>query len=301
MSTPIIEIEIPLPPKELSPNAYVHWRAKSKAKKEYRRSVLYFAVAAMGQKTLNLKECRIQAKWVFTKNARRDRDNLLASLKTAFDALTLAKVLTDDYGVEHMNPEIKIDPNRLRGHVTLCIYPPLTRNESNDSDSAHGMDADRPTAPSAAGHDCIGGGDIPANHGDGRQEACGNAGVLPHAGQAPRNLDRKAGVLHPGGSAGVHPARSQGSGRWLGLSESDSLALLHEAVNATGLEWTSIERIRNGCRREEDVRNRGVLAIYLSEEKGLDWKSVSRVIVGTSTKHSTFLLAARRVRQSMGR
>ena len=82
------------PPKELSPNARVHWSKKSKAAKAYRLDCFYLA-----------KEARITARedgpislrieFVPPDRRGRDLDNMLASIKSGLDGLAEALKVND--------------------------------------------------------------------------------------------------------------------------------------------------------------------------------------------------------------
>ena len=83
------------PPKELSPNARVHWSKKSKAAKAYRLDCFYLA-----------KEARITAResgpislhieFVPPDRRGRDLDNMLASIKSGLDGLAEALKVNDN-------------------------------------------------------------------------------------------------------------------------------------------------------------------------------------------------------------
>lgn len=91
-----VTIYLPLPPAALNPNARVHWRTKAKATKAYREAARW---AAHAPHAAQWKVADIQAHFRFGQDRRRDRDNLLASLKAAFDGLVDAGLLADDSGV----------------------------------------------------------------------------------------------------------------------------------------------------------------------------------------------------------
>lgn len=94
-----VTIYLPLPPAALKPNARVHWRTKAKATKAYRETARW---AALVPHPSAWKSAEIQAHFRFKQDRRRDRDNLLASLKAAFDGLVDARLLADDSGLTHL-------------------------------------------------------------------------------------------------------------------------------------------------------------------------------------------------------
>jgi Holliday junction resolvase RusA-like endonuclease len=56
----------------------------------------------------------------YAKDARRrDRDNILASMKPAFDGLVDAGILADDEGLTHAPVRIEIDRKNPRVEITI--------------------------------------------------------------------------------------------------------------------------------------------------------------------------------------
>jgi len=109
-------ITLPLPPRELSPNWRGHWAQKAKAVKKYRQ--LAWAVA-MSETRCNWPTANAQATFYFRDRRRRDRDNLLASLKSAFDGLTDAGVIDDDSGLTHLPVIVEYDKANPRVEITV--------------------------------------------------------------------------------------------------------------------------------------------------------------------------------------
>jgi crossover junction endodeoxyribonuclease RusA len=114
-----VTIYLPLPPDALKPNARVHWRTKAKATKTYRETARW---AAHAPHPAAWKAAEIQAHFRFKQDRRRDRDNLLASLKAAFDGLVDARLLSDDSGVTHL-------PVTWEKHDTTGVVLTVTRVE----------------------------------------------------------------------------------------------------------------------------------------------------------------------------
>jgi crossover junction endodeoxyribonuclease RusA len=95
------EITLPLPPKELSPNARVHWAVKATAVKGYRALAWAEAKRIIGREAApKWKNATAQATFYFTKVARRDKDNFQAMLKPAFDGIRDSGIIDDDKGGE---------------------------------------------------------------------------------------------------------------------------------------------------------------------------------------------------------
>ena len=100
----MITLTLPLPPKELSPNARVPWYVKSRAIKAYRYEV---AIEALRQAPLRWMSPPVEGPGVLppitadvefwhATNRKRDEDNLRASLKTLWDGLVDARFLPGD-------------------------------------------------------------------------------------------------------------------------------------------------------------------------------------------------------------
>lgn len=94
----ILKIWLGLPPRELSPNARVHWAAKARAVKAYRSDARLCALAAMGgrKKGFPWPGAILVAEFHFLTKRKRDRDNLAASLKSAIDGFADAGIVKDD-------------------------------------------------------------------------------------------------------------------------------------------------------------------------------------------------------------
>jgi len=66
-----------------------------------------------------MRLARVTARFFFRNRRRRDRDNLLASLKPAFDGLADAGVVGNDSGMVHMPVEQYVD--RTNPRVELVV------------------------------------------------------------------------------------------------------------------------------------------------------------------------------------
>lgn len=112
-------VVLPLPPRELSPNSRSHWRVKARHVKEYRHRARYETAFLLSKKP-PLDAVRIEARFFFRDKRRRDRDNLLASLKSAFDGIADAGLVRNDSDITHLPVVIDVDRNepRVELHVT---------------------------------------------------------------------------------------------------------------------------------------------------------------------------------------
>ena len=101
-----MKCEFPWPPKELSPNARVHWAKLANAKARYVNDCGWAAKAHIGghsmaqiidRRQFPLRPpVQAQVTFVVTDNRRRDSDNHMAMLKPLWDGLVAIEVLEDD-------------------------------------------------------------------------------------------------------------------------------------------------------------------------------------------------------------
>lgn len=118
-----MKLTFSIPPKSLAPNARVHYMTKASAIKKHRAAVALVArieVHNAGWKTA--ERARVRATFYFSTKRRRDADNLLASLKAAFDGLRDAGVINDDAGLEHQPVQVAIDKQNPRVELEVeCL------------------------------------------------------------------------------------------------------------------------------------------------------------------------------------
>lgn len=111
----MIDMTLPWPPKELSPNARVHWRQKHKHAKAYRRTCGLIALA--------LDAPRLSGKkyfWVtFCPPNRRsyDDDNLLARFKAGRDGVADGLGIDDKNFVTTINIGKPVPGGAVRVHI----------------------------------------------------------------------------------------------------------------------------------------------------------------------------------------
>ncbi len=78
-----LKITLPLPSRNLSPNARVHWTVSSRHKKIARRLSMIQTFAQVGQ--FKIKSYRLDFYW--PNKRRRDKDNACASCKSYLDGV----------------------------------------------------------------------------------------------------------------------------------------------------------------------------------------------------------------------
>lgn len=143
-----VRIELPFPPKELSPNARVHWREKAAVVADYRETVGWIGRQRCTAEALTANRPPvIQAvteihvgKWetekvsfpltppvraavtfVVPNRHKRDLDNLLAMLKPAWDGLTDAGVLAGDDSEQFSVESAKVEWAAYREATGPCV------------------------------------------------------------------------------------------------------------------------------------------------------------------------------------
>jgi crossover junction endodeoxyribonuclease RusA len=88
-------VTLPWPPKELSPNARVHWAKKAKAAKGYGIDA-HFASFARGNSPPPAGSAPLVSITFYPPdNRRRDLDNMLASIKSGLDGIASAIGIDD--------------------------------------------------------------------------------------------------------------------------------------------------------------------------------------------------------------
>lgn len=111
---------LPLPPRELSPNARVSYWRRAAATRRYRRTAGLTALAAAGRR-LNWNRAVARATFYWPDQLRRDIRNAEASLKAAYDGIVDAGVLTDDRAgvLAHDQTAFQVDPTRPRVEIRI--------------------------------------------------------------------------------------------------------------------------------------------------------------------------------------
>lgn len=88
-------IILPWPPKELSPNARIHFRAKAAAVKAYREQAYWIARAAEVPPVGTDGGIALRFDFHPPDKRRRDLDNMLASIKSGVDGIADALCVDD--------------------------------------------------------------------------------------------------------------------------------------------------------------------------------------------------------------
>lgn len=115
----MIELELPWPPKELSPNARVHWKQRHRHSKAYREACGLIAMANRG----NMPAGRLELWLTFFPPNRRhhDDDNLVARFKSGRDGIADALGINDRW----FSTVIMVADPVPGGMIKVCIRKPL--------------------------------------------------------------------------------------------------------------------------------------------------------------------------------
>ncbi|HBF34960.1 TPA: endonuclease [Candidatus Sumerlaeota bacterium] len=114
-----ISICLPLPPRELHPNARTHRMAKAKATKQYRSTAYWLALSASANLKPRWKSATVKMTWYFANTRSRDKDNLLAWMKAGLDGIADAGIIANDSGFTHLPAEILFDKANPRVVVEI--------------------------------------------------------------------------------------------------------------------------------------------------------------------------------------
>jgi crossover junction endodeoxyribonuclease RusA len=113
-------VDLPWPPKELSPNSRCHWRVKAKTGKDYKRTVYYLCkeaeLAVSGDEKVHLS-----VNFYPPSRHAYDQDNCISSVKFCMDSIAEYLHMNDKNFIYHwvyheFNPEFK-------GKVVVEIIP----------------------------------------------------------------------------------------------------------------------------------------------------------------------------------
>lgn len=113
-------ITLPHPPKALAPNARPHYMAKSRAVANYKGAARLLATEKINEANWKtVKRASLHVKVYFRTNRTRDKDNFLASMKSALDGFAEAGVIKNDSGFDPQCPEFLKDKDDPRVEVTI--------------------------------------------------------------------------------------------------------------------------------------------------------------------------------------
>jgi len=113
-------LTLPLPPKELSPNARLHYQEKAKETAAYREMV---AFCCFGQRVATGKRYRLTETYRIAGKRKHDVRNLFAAFKAGEDGLVDAGLLPgdDDSVLLHGSPSIERVKTKAEEGVVVMI------------------------------------------------------------------------------------------------------------------------------------------------------------------------------------
>lgn len=117
---PIVDIQLPWPPTQLSPNARLHWAIVYRTKAKYRDHC--WAISREQLEARLEVDTRYSLELRFVPPDRRsyDRDNLIARMKAGLDGLADA-LMIDDKQFAELTASVSADS--VGGFVEVRIYP----------------------------------------------------------------------------------------------------------------------------------------------------------------------------------
>ena len=115
-----VVVELPLPPRQVSPNARVYFRRQAEATKAYRRTACMLTIAA-GGRNRRWTRARAQATFYWPNNLRRDIRNAEHSLKAAYDGMVDAGLIVDDRAEVLRHDETTFDVDTRRPRVVIRV------------------------------------------------------------------------------------------------------------------------------------------------------------------------------------
>lgn len=119
--------QLPLPPKELNPNARCHWAVKARAVRAARMVALAEArrvLDDLGCPPPRWPRASMRANvYVLSAKRRPDPDNLMASLKAYLDGLASAGIVANDKELWPERPRFHTCERLPRIEITICPEP----------------------------------------------------------------------------------------------------------------------------------------------------------------------------------
>ena len=114
----VLQLTLPWPPRELSPNARLHWRRLAAAKKSYRQACA-MVVRQQGAGKIDAPALAVSLTFVPPDRRLRDLDNLIASMKSGMDGLA------DVFGVDDRAWTLTaaMDRENVGGMVRVEVSP----------------------------------------------------------------------------------------------------------------------------------------------------------------------------------
>lgn len=123
----MIEIQLPFPPSELSPNKRLHWGSLAKAKADFRTKCHLLTRDQHPEKAKYGQDFDLTMVFVPPDRRHYDRDNLIARMKSGLDGMCDALGIDD---IQFLSVTASLSKDSLGGYVQIKIY----KNEGIDYD-----------------------------------------------------------------------------------------------------------------------------------------------------------------------
>lgn len=125
----IFTLSVPLPPKELSPNARLHWRPVADAKKNYRKQCWAMCLAQNPPK-FGGNQLPVEITFYPPNKRKRDKDNLIAAFKAGQDGIADALGIDDALWVQTYHMGVVTPPE---GRIGLIFKPQVVHLPITDT------------------------------------------------------------------------------------------------------------------------------------------------------------------------
>jgi Holliday junction resolvase RusA-like endonuclease len=126
--TRTIEIHLPIPPKWCNPNVRCNPFGKARAVRSLRNTARVEAAGAWDDDWPPMKSASVSVTFNYHRYRKRDADNLLGTLKAAFDGIADAGVVRDDTSLRYEPVRLKNMKTIPEGvTVTIVEDPPLAQ------------------------------------------------------------------------------------------------------------------------------------------------------------------------------
>ena len=122
---PVIQLQLPFPPSELSPNKRLHWAALAKAKANYRTKCHLLTRDQHPEKAKFGQDFDLTMVFVPPDRRLYDRDNLIARMKSGLDGMCDALGIDDN---QFMSVTARLSKDSLGGFVQVSIHPNFGEN-----------------------------------------------------------------------------------------------------------------------------------------------------------------------------
>lgn len=118
-----ISLVFPIPRKHCNPNSRSHWAAKAKHNSKTRHDAKLVTLSAISAIEDEIdapwSAAKMRIKWFHPTNRHRDKDNIIASLKSTIDGIVDGGLLHDDNEVSLLPVERFTDRGNPRVEITV--------------------------------------------------------------------------------------------------------------------------------------------------------------------------------------